>query len=102
MIKVNILYPNQPGARFDHAYYSEKHMPMVTGLLGEACKGWGIEKGLSGGAPGVEAPYVCIGHLLFDSVQAFGAAIRPHGAVIGADLANYTDLKPVTQISEVI
>ena len=30
MIKVSVFYPNQPGAKFDHAYYAEKHMPMVA------------------------------------------------------------------------
>jgi len=27
MIKVSVMYPNTPGARFDHAYYRDKHMP---------------------------------------------------------------------------
>ena len=101
MIKVSILYPHKTDVRFDHAYYRERHMPMVAGLLGEACKGWGVEEGISGGAPGVPPPYVCIGHLLFDSVEAFQAAFRPHGKAIMADIPNYTDVAPLTQISEV-
>jgi hypothetical protein len=24
-IKVSVMYPNTPGARFDHAYYRDKH-----------------------------------------------------------------------------
>ena len=28
MIKVSVMYPNTPGARFDHAYYRDKHMPL--------------------------------------------------------------------------
>lgn len=27
MIKVSVMYANKPGARFDHAYYPDKHMP---------------------------------------------------------------------------
>lgn len=102
MIKISILYPNKPDARFDHAYYRDKHMPMVAGLMGDLVKGWGVDQGLSGGAPGVPAPYIAIGYLLFDSIQAFQEAFRPHGKAIGADLPNYTDVTPVTQISEVL
>ena len=29
MIKVSVMYPNTPGARFDHAYYKDKHMPLL-------------------------------------------------------------------------
>jgi hypothetical protein len=30
MIKVSVMYPNTPGARFAHAYYRDKHMPLIT------------------------------------------------------------------------
>ena len=30
MIKLNVMYPYSEGARFDHAYYCDKHMPMVA------------------------------------------------------------------------
>ena len=36
MIKVSVMYPNTPGARFDHAYYQDKHMPMLAASMGEA------------------------------------------------------------------
>ena len=28
MIKVSVMYPNTPGARFDHAHYRDRHMPL--------------------------------------------------------------------------
>lgn len=102
MIKVSVLYPYKPDARFDHAYYGDRHMPMVAGLLGDLCKGYGVDRGLSGGAPGVAAPFLCIGHMLFKSVEDFQTASRPHRKTIGADLVNYTDVTPVMQISEVL
>jgi uncharacterized protein (TIGR02118 family) len=34
MIKVSVMYPNKPGARFDQAYYLDKHMPMVKARMG--------------------------------------------------------------------
>ena len=51
MIKVSVMYPNKPGARFDHAYYRDKHMPLVKARMGDACKYYTIDKGLAGGAP---------------------------------------------------
>ncbi len=30
MIKVSVMYPNTPGARFDHAYYRDKHMKRAS------------------------------------------------------------------------
>ena len=35
MIKVSVMYPNRAGARFDHEYYRDQHMPMVKRLLAE-------------------------------------------------------------------
>ena len=41
-------------------------------------------------------------HIFCDSVESFQAAFGPHAKAIMADIANYTDLKPVMQISEVV
>ena len=50
MIKVSVMYPNTPGAKFDHAYYKDKHMPLVKARMGEACKFYTVDKGVAGGA----------------------------------------------------
>jgi len=102
MIKVSVMYPNTAGARFDHDYYRDKHMPMLKEKMGDACKSYTIDKGLAGGAPGAPAPYVGMCHIYCDSVESFQAAFGPHAKAIMADIANYTDLKPVMQISEVV
>ena len=101
MFKATIMYPPTPSARFDMAYYIEKHMPMVKSKIGDSCVGFTAESGLAGGAPGSPAPYMAMGALLFESLEAFGAAMAEHGAEIMADIANYTDSQPVMQISEV-
>jgi uncharacterized protein (TIGR02118 family) len=77
MIKVSVMYPNTPGARFNHEYYRDKHMPFVKSKMGDSCKYYTVDKGLGGGAPGTPATYV-------------------------ADIPKYTDLAPIIQISEVI
>jgi uncharacterized protein (TIGR02118 family) len=102
MIKVSVMYPNQPGARFDFAYYREKHMPLVKERMGNHLKSYAIEKGLAGGAPGEPAPYIAMGHLFCDSVEAFQAGFVPHVKEIMADIPNYTDAKPSVQISEIV
>ena len=44
MIKVSVMYPNTAGARFDHAYYRDKHMPLVKRLMGDACLFYTVDK----------------------------------------------------------
>ncbi len=102
MIKVSVMYPHQPGARFDHDYYRDKHMPMVKARLGAACLFYTVDKGLTGGAPGQPPAYVGMCHLYADSVEGFQAAFAPHAKEILADIPNYTDLAPVMQVSEVV
>jgi uncharacterized protein (TIGR02118 family) len=102
VIKVSVMYPNRPGARFDHEYYRDKHMPLVKARMGDHCKYYTVDKGLSGAGPGTEATYVGMCHLFCDSVAAFETGFGPHAEEIMADIPKYTDLSPVIQISEVV
>jgi uncharacterized protein (TIGR02118 family) len=102
MIKVSVMYPNKPGARFDHTYYRDKHMPLVKARMGDACRFYTVDKGLAGGAPGDPATYVGMCHIYCDSVDSFQAGFGPHAKEILADIPNYTDQSPVIQISEVV
>lgn len=101
MIKITVLYPNNAGCKFDMAYYCNTHMPMVRRLLSPAVKGMAVEQGIAGPTPGSPAPFVALGHLLFESVEAFQKAFEPHAQAIMADIPNYTNLQPTIQISEV-
>jgi len=101
MIKVSVLYPNAPGARFDMNYYLSRHMPLVRERCAPACHGIAVEGGVSGGEPGSPAPYIAAGHLTFDSVAAFQKAFAPHAAEILGDIPNYTNIQPVIQIAEI-
>jgi len=102
MIKVSVLYPNADGVRFDHDYYRDRHLPLVKQCMGDALLSYTIDRGLAGGAPGAPAPYVAACHLFAASPEAFNAAFGPHAKAILADIPNYTDAKPVMQISEVV
>jgi uncharacterized protein (TIGR02118 family) len=94
VIRFTVLYPKTDGATFDHDYYREKHVPL-------AVKTWGLD-----GAEidkGVDGPYVAAVHFRFESAEAVGAALSAEGtgAVI-ADIANYTNITPVMQTSEIV
>jgi len=101
MIKVSVLYPNAPSARFDMNYYVTRHMPMVRDRCAPACRSIAAEGGIGGGEPGSQAPYIAAGHLTFDSVAAFQEAFTPHAAEILGDIPNYTNIKPIIQIAEI-
>ena len=101
MVKVSVFYPNKKGHTFNMDYYCDHHIPLVRRLLGSALKGSAVEKGLGGAAPGSPATYVAMGHLLFDSAEAFQQAWGPHAAAIMGDIPNYTTIEPIIQISEV-
>jgi uncharacterized protein (TIGR02118 family) len=102
MIKVTILYPAVEGKTFNMDYYSTKHMPMVAQLLGDSLKMLSIDKGVGGGTPDTPAPFVAIGYLYFDRLSAYLHAFAPVAEKIRNDIPNYTDIKPVIQISEVL
>jgi uncharacterized protein (TIGR02118 family) len=88
MVKVSVFYPNRKDTRFDMEYYCNRHIPMVRKLVGSALKGASVDRGLSGEEPDSPAPYVAIGHLLFDSVGAFQISFGPHAQAIMDDIPN--------------
>ena len=60
-----------------------------------------MEQGIGGTAPNSPAPYIAMGHLLFDSIEQFQEAFEAHAQALLADIPNYTNAQPVIQISEV-
>lgn len=102
MIKFNVIYPHKEGARFDHDYYREKHLPMLAKLLGDACISYSIDKGLAGREPGTPPPFFASCSILCESVEKLQSALDPHTQAIRADVKNYTDVAPVVWVSEVV
>ncbi len=74
---------------------------MAKSLLGSALKDVTVDKGIVGGAPNSQAPYLALGHLYFESVAEFQNAFGPHAEKIMADTPNYTNTQPVIQICEI-
>ena len=101
MIKVSVLYPSGKGNIFNMNYYLATHIPLVRRLSGAALKRVEVEEGIGGLMPGSVPAYLAMGHLYFESVQAFQVAFEPHAAEITGDIPNYTNTQPTIQISEV-
>ena len=104
MTKISILYPNLNASRFDLRYYIDTHMPLSIGLLSThpGFKGVSVERGVSGAEPGSATTFVALCHFLFDSMESFLAAFEPHAKELQGDIPNYTDIRPVIQVSEVL
>jgi len=101
MIKVAIFYPNGEGKTFDMDYYSTKHMPMAASLFGDSLKAMAIDKGLASGTPDTPLPYLAIGYFYFETMSACQNSMKAHAPKLRTDIPNYTNVKPVIQISEV-
>ena len=103
MVRVTVLYPNESGKRFDHAYYAGKHLPMVMERLKDSgMLRYEVDKGLAGRGPGAPAPFVAACHLYFHAAADFQNGISAHGTDIMGDIPNYTDISPQIQISEIV
>lgn len=101
MIKMSVYYPADGGSKFDHDYYSNTHMPLLKERLGDACLRYEIDRGLLGREPGNPPKFVAACHVYSPDLETFQEALAPHSAEIVADVANYTDITPIVQISEV-
>jgi len=102
MFRVSIMYPNQEGVRFDLDYYRNNHIELVKGLL----KPFGLIKtevgrGISGGGE-QSPPYICVGHLYFESEDGYDRAVIQVGSIIRGDALNYTNVTPIRQTSEIL
>ena len=101
MVKISVLYPATPGARFDVEYYVNIHMPMAARLLGPAIKAISVEIGLHGPGPEDSAPFAAICGFTCGTVQDFVQAFMPVAGQLQGDIPNYTDIQPVIQFSEI-
>ena len=94
MIKVSVIYPNGEGTTFDHDYYASTHVPLCNATFSPVKTE--VEKGVDGpNAAGVS--------FYFESMDAMQAAFgNPKMGDVMADVANYTNIAPVMQISEIV
>jgi hypothetical protein len=93
MIKVTVMYPYTEGARFDHAYYRDRHMPMVKAKLGCACSYGGRA------VYSEEACLLTINDLLLISV---GVALSASNGSYGVFWSVRIDLQPTSHLAVII
>jgi uncharacterized protein (TIGR02118 family) len=98
-MSLNVIYPNQDGARFDYAYYRSTHIPLAMKVM-KATSVILIEGVPNGSAA---APYAMICHFQFASADALKAAVaNPGMAEVRADVAKFTDLKPTVMVGKTV
>jgi uncharacterized protein (TIGR02118 family) len=102
MYKISVMYSYQEGAKFDFEYYQTTHIQLVQkhlksfGLIKT-----GVDKGISGGGD-EPPPYICIGHLYFETRESYDKGIAEVGSILRGDIPNFTDITPIRQISNVL
>jgi uncharacterized protein (TIGR02118 family) len=93
MIRLSVLYPSAEGCTFDHDYYKDSHIPLAVATWSPASTE--IDRGLVG-------PYVAAVHFTFASHESLETAMaNPASAAVRADVPNYTNITPISQISEI-
>tara|TARA_B100000686_G_C16566231_1_gene850425 strand:- start:172 stop:486 length:315 start_codon:yes stop_codon:yes gene_type:complete len=103
VIKVSVLYPHEEDELFDYKYWNTTHLSLVQELLGPMglVKGE-MEEGVSGTDPNSPPPFVAVAHLFFNSTEEVHEAFAIHARTIIADIPNYTNIKPIFQISKIL
>jgi len=101
-VKLVVTYPYAENAHFDFEYYVNRHVKMIEELLGSALKGCEIEKGLFGATPKEKPQYIARCCMHFESTEVMGSALSQHGKQIQSDVPNYTTIKPLMQVSEIL
>lgn len=101
MFCVSVAYPKKDGGTFDFDYYTQRHVPMVAGLVGANVVKAEVRKGVA--SPDGSAPsFVCLANFWIKSAQDFQATLATHGKEIMGDIPNFTNIRPILQIDEVV
>ena len=102
LVKISIMYPSGEGRTFNMNYYKNNHMPMLKKLFGPTMKKYVIDKGLRGRTVEDEIPFLAMGHMYFETISDYENVFGQHHEKILGDIPNYTNIRPIVQISEVV
>ena len=91
------------GVRFDHDYYTSKHLPLAGSILGPfGVKSVEMVK-IASAADGSAAPYQVIFTAYFESPAALQNALQnPRMGEVLADIPNYHDGTPDLLVGDVV
>lgn len=96
-----VYYPWQADAKFDYDYYRNKHLKMLAELYGKSVGKMQVRKGLHKG-DGSSPMFVTALTVEILSMEAYEAASKEHVAKLIADVPNFTNIKPVAEIEELV
>lgn len=102
MIKVTVLYPKGAGKRFDYGYYKNVHIALAIRLLGPAVRSVTVERGLEPGAPWPGPAFFVITGFTCETIEAYTQALVPHMKRLQDDVANFTDVEAIIQVSDIV
>ncbi|CAO1616398.1 unnamed protein product [Parajaminaea phylloscopi] len=95
---LNVVYPNDPKAKFDLKYYLDKHMPLV----GKHWEPIGLKQWQVVQFSDPAAPYRIQAILTFADAASIKKALNELAKEVFDDIQNYTDLKPQAFYGEVL
>ena len=101
MIRVSVMYPNEPGRRFEWGHYMKHVAEATERLVGLGLVRLEVDKGIGTAAPGAPPPFVAMTHMYFNTPED-EQRCRAHAAELMADIPNYTDIQYEVQVSEVL
>lgn len=95
MIRISVMYAK--GGKFNYDYYVNQHMALVHKLLDPfGLVKTEVNKGIG------DAPYMAVGHLLFNTIEDMQKGLQAHDPELAADLVNFSDVNPQFQVGEII
>tara|TARA_B100000676_G_C17952057_1_gene772581 strand:+ start:59 stop:373 length:315 start_codon:yes stop_codon:yes gene_type:complete len=103
MIVVSMFFPNTNQTKFDNIYYRDSHYKIVRNLLDPL----GLVEiemlaGVSDTSPETPPKYHAITNFKFKSIENVHNAFTQTAKTIIIDSQNFTNTKPLFQISEII
>ena len=98
---LSVYYPWQADAKFDFDYYRDKHLKMMSELYGKSVGKMQVRKGLHKG-DGSSPAFVTALTVQILSMEAYEVASKEHVAKLIADVPNFTNIKPVAQVEEIV
>ena len=102
MYRMSGMYPMKEGSHFEFDYYRQTHMPLAQVQLEPyGMFRYEIDKGISA-LDGQQGPYVCVGHLYFESLEDYERGIAEVGPELREDIPNYTNITPIRQFAEIL
>jgi uncharacterized protein (TIGR02118 family) len=108
MFNISFLYEKKKGSVFNEDYFINVHIPMALKLLSNkrGFKGISVEVGLdikelNLASPFLASPFIAICQYYYDTIENFMNEYSYHENKISDDLVNYSDIKPIIQISQI-